>query len=121
MKLTMSMIFAKDVERMAAFYRDGVGLSVIPAESSEGWVVFDAGGTRLALHAIPPAIAAGITIARPPKAREDTPIKLIFTADDLAAARARLAAHGATMFEPRSPRWCDGLDPEGNVFQVMQG
>jgi catechol 2,3-dioxygenase-like lactoylglutathione lyase family enzyme len=40
MKLRMAMIFAKDINRMLAFYRDGLGLTLVPDQSGEGWVVF---------------------------------------------------------------------------------
>ena len=119
MELRHAMIFAKDMERMTAFYRDGIGLRVLPEAAQEGWVEFDAGGCLLALHAIPPAIAATIEITTPPQPRENTPIKLIFQTPDVAAARGHLIAHGATMFEVRARGWCDGLDPEGNVFQIV--
>ena len=42
----------------------------------------------------------------------------LVTTTDLAATRARLEAHGAIMDPPRDPRRCDGVDPEGNVFQI---
>ncbi len=120
MKLRQAMIFAKDMERMIAFYRDGLGLRLLPETRQDGWVEFDAGGVLLALHAIPAHIAATIDIATPPRAREDTPIKLVFEAADIATARTHLIAHGAVMFEPRTSGGCDGLDPEGNVFQVVE-
>jgi catechol 2,3-dioxygenase-like lactoylglutathione lyase family enzyme len=119
MKLRQAMIFAKDMERMTAFYRDGLGLREIIESRQDGWVEFDAGGALLALHAIPAHIAQGIRIESPPDAREDTAIKLVFEAPDVAAARAHLISHGAIMFEPRAWGGCDGLDPEGNVFQVV--
>ena len=103
---------------MTAFYRNALGLLFLAAESAEGWAVFDAGGLKLALHAIPPAIAANIEIADPPDARGETPIKLFFKCDDLDTARAHLLSHGAVMFEPKYGR-CDGLDPEGNVFSIV--
>ena len=71
MKLARAILFVKDLARMAAFYRDGVGL------------------------------AAGAEVD-----------------GDVAAARARLIAHGAVMHEPRPWGACDGVDPEGNVFQI---
>lgn len=80
---------------------------------------FEAGGVSLSLHAIPAQFAETIELATPAEAREGTPIKLVFEADDLAAARAHLIAHGAVMFEPRAWGGCDGLDPEGNVFQIV--
>jgi catechol 2,3-dioxygenase-like lactoylglutathione lyase family enzyme len=120
MRLKLAMIFVKDVERMTAFYRDGLGLQHLPAESSDGWVKFDAGGAELALHEIPAAIARNITISDPPEAREDGALKLVFETEDVDAARAHLAAQGAVMMEPANARRCDGLDPEGNVFTIRQ-
>jgi catechol 2,3-dioxygenase-like lactoylglutathione lyase family enzyme len=120
MNLARTMIFAKDMSRMIAFYRDGLGLRFLEERSNEGWAEFDAGGVLLALHAIPPEIARDLQITTPPKARESTPIKLVFASSDVVEARAHLAAHGAVMFEPRSWGACDGLDPEGNVFQIVE-
>jgi catechol 2,3-dioxygenase-like lactoylglutathione lyase family enzyme len=115
MRLATAMIFVKDFERMLAFYRDGLGLAV--KERQDGWAALDGG---VSLHAIPEKYAADIVIASPPVAREDTPIKLIFEAHDVVAARAKLAEHGAVMMEPRRNGSCDGLDPEGNVFQIAR-
>jgi hypothetical protein len=92
---------------------------VVPETRQSDWVEFDAGGALLALHAIPAHIAETIEIATPPEARAKTPIKLVFETADLVAARVRLVSHGAVMFEPRASGGCDGLDPEGNVFQVV--
>jgi predicted enzyme related to lactoylglutathione lyase len=119
MKLQTTLVFAKDMARMTAFYRDALGLTFLAEESEPGWAVLDAGGARLALHEIPAAIAAGIAITDPPEARGDTPIKLIFAATDLDAARDRLAAGGAVVLPARRPGSFDALDPEGNVFQVQ--
>ena len=119
MQLSMTLIIAKDMDRMIAFYRDGIVLRFLEAESSDGWAVFDAGGARLALHRIPEHIAKNILIATPPIARGETPIKLFFRASGaLDAARAHLVASGAVMFDPHDGR-CDGLDPEGNVFSIV--
>lgn len=112
-----AILFARDLERMTTFYRDALGLPILSGSPGEGWVELAAGDGRLGLHAIPPAIAAGITIRTPPEAREDTPIKLVFEVGDLAAARDRLTAHGAVVM-PRPWGSCDALDPEGNVFQI---
>jgi catechol 2,3-dioxygenase-like lactoylglutathione lyase family enzyme len=119
MELRRAIVFAKDLERMTAFYRDGLGLRPMPKTSSEGWVELDAGDSSLALHAIPAEIAKDIAIANPPWARASTPIKLVFQTDDLGAARAQLKAHWAVMSEPVGSGACDGVDPEGNVFQIV--
>jgi predicted enzyme related to lactoylglutathione lyase len=117
MELRRTIIFVKDMRRMTAFYRDGVGLR-LQSETNGDWVEFEAGGA-LALHAIPAGIAQGIVIADPPRARSETPIKLVFQTADVEAAREHLKAHGAVMSEPRSSGACDGVDPEGNVFQIV--
>ena len=118
MQLATALIFAKDIDRLIAFYRDGLGLRLL--DRSSGWARFDAGGTSLALHAIPAEIAARIEMTDPPRARSDMPIKLVFETDNVTTALAHLEAHGAVMFEPRSETSCDGLDPEGNVFQIAR-
>jgi catechol 2,3-dioxygenase-like lactoylglutathione lyase family enzyme len=120
MKLRRVMIFAKDMARMTAFYRDGLGLRLIPESRQEDWVELEAGGCSLALHAIPIGISKDIVIASPPEARDDTPMKLVFETPDLEAARSHLLSQGAVMHEPRSSGACDGLDPEGNVFQIVK-
>lgn len=118
-RLGAAIIFAKDMQQLAEFYHEALGLPVIAAPTAPGWLELDAGGVRLALHAIPPRTARQIEITHPPRAREENPIKLVFEVDDLEAMRRRLVQHGATMFEPRSTGICEGLDPEGNVFSLV--
>ena len=123
-RLHLALLFAKDMKKMADFYHDALGLPYLSAPTDPGWIEFDAGGTRLALHAIPPRISRQINITTPPRAREETPIKLVFEVDDVDGMRRHLNARGATMFEARvlgggRGQSCDGLDPEGNVFQLV--
>jgi catechol-2,3-dioxygenase len=118
MKLQTVLIFAKDLPRMTAFYQDGLGLPNVPERSSEGWVVLDAGGTFIALHAIPPHIARDIAIADPPDPRENTPIKLIFETADLEGDCPRLQRLGAQLLPARRSGSRDVADPEGNIFQL---
>jgi catechol 2,3-dioxygenase-like lactoylglutathione lyase family enzyme len=118
-ELKRTIIFAKDLARMEAFYRDGLGLRPMPERAQDGWVELDAGACSLALHAIPRPLAERISITDPPRAREDSAIKLTFVASDVAAARAHLTAHGAVMGPLRPWGGCDGTDPEGNVFQIV--
>jgi catechol 2,3-dioxygenase-like lactoylglutathione lyase family enzyme len=116
MELARAILFVKDLPRMAAFYRDTLGLPVV--DEQEGWVELAAGAASLGLHAIPDEIAAGITIETPASVREETPIKLAFAVADVAGQRARLVEAGVVMRDPR-PWGCDGIDPEGNVFQLI--
>jgi catechol 2,3-dioxygenase-like lactoylglutathione lyase family enzyme len=120
MKLGSVLVFAKDLPRMHAFYRDALGLVVV--EERDGFVTLDAGGAQLALHAIPEAYARHIQIADPPAPRSDTPIKMIFEVDDVPATRERLIARGAgardlAIFGDGRAA-CDCFDPEGNVFRI---
>lgn len=119
MILQQVILFAKDLPRLAEFYGMALGLTPIPETQTATWVEFVSGAVRFALHAIPPHIAADISIASPPAAREDTPLKLIFTVPDLAAAGERLQTLGATLL-PRLWGGLDALDPEGNVFGLIQ-
>jgi catechol 2,3-dioxygenase-like lactoylglutathione lyase family enzyme len=118
MRLHRAMIYVKDLPRMAAFYGEMLGLKRIDDGSLDSWVEFDAGGARFALHAIPADIARQIEISSPPQAREKKPVKLTFEVDDVDAERARLASLGATMVQRPWGSW-DGVDPEGNVFGIV--
>ena len=121
MKLSCAILFAKDVARLQNFYRDALRLVVCEAAPSGDWVRFEAGGASFALHAIPASIAARIVVDDPPRVRESTPLKLAFHADDPEAERERLVASGVTMRDVHrfdDLVFCDGVDPEGNVFQI---
>jgi catechol 2,3-dioxygenase-like lactoylglutathione lyase family enzyme len=121
MKLAVAILFARDVAKLRAFYEGVLGLAVVDETPDGDWVRLDAGGAGLALHAIPKSIAKNITIADPPKPRADAPLKLAFHADDPGEERKRLLALGVTMREVKrfgDVAFCDGVDPEGNVFQI---
>jgi catechol 2,3-dioxygenase-like lactoylglutathione lyase family enzyme len=110
-----AILFVADVTRMQAFYQGVLGLSVLTAEP--GWVRLDAGGVVLALHAIPP----GPKPPEPPPERVDACTKLCFHVDDIEAARAALVAAGVRMRKMNQygdVAFCDGIDPEGNIFQI---
>lgn len=113
--MAQTIVFVDDVPRMQAFYHAILGLPVIAAEP--GWVQLDAGAVIFALHAIRP----GPKLPEPPPERVDSHIKLCFHVDDIEAARAALVAAGVRMREVHrhgGVAFCDGIDPEGNVFQI---
>ena len=113
--MAQTIVFVDDVARMQAFYQGILGLPVITAEP--GWVQLDAGGVIFALHAIKP----GPKLPDPAPERVDSCIKLCFHVDDIDAARAALVAGGVRMREIHrygGVALCDGIDPEGNVFQI---
>ena len=116
--LKCALLYVKDLPRMTAFYRDGLGLRVVT--NSPTWVELDAGGATVGLHAIPDDIAKDIVITTPPARRESTPLKLIFEALDLDSAMAHATGAGAVMDAPSPWGSCNGIDPEGNVFQISR-
>jgi catechol 2,3-dioxygenase-like lactoylglutathione lyase family enzyme len=118
------VVFAKNKKRVSAFYRQTLGLSVIEEQPSHD--LLQGPGIELVIHAIPRRIAVQITITKPPRVREDTPLKPAFVVKDLEAVRAAAAATGGHL-KPLDAAWqirghtvLDGHDPEGNVVQFKQ-
>ncbi len=118
MRISRVILFVKDFEPMVVFYRECLGLSLVEGAETPGWAELEAGGLRLALHAIPGEVAQRIALETPARAREETPIKLVFVASDVAAERNRLVSLGVRISEMKPWGGCDGIDPEGNVFQI---
>lgn len=119
-----TVLYAKDVDRVVAFYCRVAGLTV--GSSGKDHVVLASAAFELVVLRIPAPIADSIEIAKPPVRRESTPIKLVFFVESIAAARAAAGplggALGGTDQEWRFERFkvCDGHDPEGNVFQLRE-
>ncbi|MEO5560464.1 MAG: glyoxalase/bleomycin resistance/dioxygenase family protein [Dokdonella sp.] len=119
-----AVIYAKDLDRLSAFYVAVTALSVINDQRDH--VVLEGGGFELVVVAIPARIAQRIDIENPPVRREESPIKLIFVVSSIAAARMLAPIHGGEL-NPAELEWelpggrvCDGHDPEGNVIQLRE-
>jgi predicted enzyme related to lactoylglutathione lyase len=117
-----AVIFAKEVLRVSAFYRELLSMSRLHADAEHH--VLQSPDLQLVIHAIPPHIASTFTIASPPEPREEAAIKLFFTVDDLDAAAATAHRLGGRINEQgwSGPGFQarDGCDPEGNVFQLRE-
>jgi predicted enzyme related to lactoylglutathione lyase len=119
-----AVVFAKDPARVAKFYEVIAGLSVVQVEN--GHVILESGVIQVVVHAIPQRIADTITIASPPKLRDERAVKLFFPVASLAEARDKALAMGGGLspvkkeWEARGFRACDGYDPEGNVVQFRE-
>ncbi len=118
------VIFAKDVERVSAYYQQTLNLSV--SETKNSHQVLNGPDIEVVIHAIPAALAASITIDQPPVSRGNAAIKPAFRVDDLEAVRAATVATGGTL-KPFKKAWnirgalvLDGCDPEGNIVQFKQ-
>ena len=79
--------FTNNVVAMRDFCRDAFGLAVV--EQEDGWVDLAAGGRNTAIH----AAGRGVTIGPDCVG----PHKIVFHADDVAAAREDLVRRGARM------------------------
>jgi len=119
-----SVVYAKDMDRVAAFYQRTLGLKEL--EDGPGFVVLGHGAVEVSIVRIPDAIARSIHIATPPAPREETPVKCSFLVDDLERVREAAEATGGSL-RPGADAWhwrgqlhLDGLDPEGNVVQFRQ-
>lgn len=113
-----TMIFVKDFDRMRRFYEEGFALRVDRSATTEGYVVLTGPDARLALHQIPDAVAARITIDDPPAARSEVAMKPLFSVADLTASKHKLASLGGQIFETAIDDAVDVIDPEGNVLGV---
>lgn len=105
------IIFTRNFAAMRDFYRDTFGLTVV--EEDEGWVDLAAGGCNIAIHAAGPNVNIGPDF--------EGPHKIVFHADDVAAAREDLVARGARMGPVKrfgALHLCDGSDPDENRFQL---
>jgi hypothetical protein len=118
------VVFAKHKARVAAFYQRTLGL--VATESAASHDLLQGPGVEVVVHAIPRRHSAGITIAKPPVLRENTPFKPAFVVGSLAAVREAALATGGGL-KPAEGAWhfrgmtvLDGHDPEGNVVQFKQ-
>ncbi len=114
LRLSMTMIFVKDLAKMTEFYTNVMGLVPIAANRWDNYVEFESG---FALHQIPKETAANIEVSVPPQERRRSPVKLFFAASHVPTEENRLRSAGVP--EVKRP-WgsIDWLDPEGNVFSL---
>ncbi len=117
-----AVIYVTSLESMSRFYAELFGLRA--AESADGYCVLVSDSVKLSLVAAPDARRT-MPLERPPRRRVNTPIKLAFEVADIALARATAASLGGQI-DASAAEWsfgglthCDGVDPEGNVIQLV--
>ena len=121
MRLSYAMLYVKDFKGMKQFYADMLCVEPTSQAASDDWATFEINDIRLALHAIPAAIAANIEITSPPVFRENQAFKMIFEVTDVERERERLESLGASTHRhnwQKAREACDMVDPEGNIFQL---
>ena len=119
-----AVIYAKDYRALAKFYEHVAGMT--QRESDKEYVLLETPSFQLVILQIPESIAANISIEKPPRKRENTPIKLFLNVTSIEQARRTAKALGGEL-NGEEKEWkfhgvkrCDGIDPEGNVFQVQE-
>lgn len=116
LSLIRIILFVQDIELLKNFYLHHFGLPVIEEVAGE-WIVLKTGPCQLALH----TIGAGYEHVE----TNITNTKLVFeTTEDIHLLREKLLLAGVPIgkvktFEGNPSLFCDGTDPEGNVFQFM--
>jgi len=116
--LSMIILYVQDIQNLKEFYREHFGLTLV--EEDEVWVVLNAGSIHIGFH----KIGAQFLEQLEPNHRFDNNSKLIFEIDgDLEEIRSRFVSNNIKMREIKTFEnydfWlCDGVDPEGNVFQL---
>lgn len=115
------ILFGHLVDKLKSFYVDNFNCSVIE-EIKDQWIVLKAGDIEIALH----RIGSEYEPKNGEIFRVESNAKLVFrTYDDIKEIRQRLTDNGVTVgninsFEGINSLFCDGEDPEGNVFQIEQ-
>jgi predicted enzyme related to lactoylglutathione lyase len=122
-----TLVYAKDLARLAAFYR--IVLSMTEVHATHELVVLRshdeaAHNGDLIVHQIPVQIAETIVVESPPVLREDAAIKPFFVVASFAEAQARATSMGGALFGPhyQGPgfRLTNAYDPEGNIIQLRE-
>jgi predicted enzyme related to lactoylglutathione lyase len=115
------IIFGHIVDRLKYFYTEHFGFSVVE-EIKDQWIVLNAGQVELAIH----RIGQGYEPEDGKEFKAESNTKLVFyISDNLEGFRQRLVDNGVVIgdvrsFEGINSLFCDGEDPEGNVFQIEQ-
>lgn len=115
-----AVLFAKNVERVAAFYVGALGFARESGGSDHAVLRCD--GFELVVHQIPKVIADAIVIASPPKRRTEGAVRLDYPVESIEQARTIARSLGGDV-DDVPPPWASrdadfffGYDPEGNQF-----
>lgn len=121
---TGAVIFAKNLDRIAAFYSEVLGLT--EANRDEDHILLESPGFQLAVHRI---VGGGSTTgdtSAPAARRSTAALKPVFFVQSISRLRAVAEKYGGAL-EPADQEWlfggftvCDGMDPDGNVIQFRE-
>jgi predicted enzyme related to lactoylglutathione lyase len=118
---SLIVIYAQDLARVAEFYTRTLSRPIVGRDV--GYIVIGDSAVEVAIVRTPDSLAAVNPIAKPPRVREETPLKPSFLVDDLDdVVRAAVDTGGGVKPVTAAWRWrgqlhLDGHDPEGNPVQ----
>jgi predicted enzyme related to lactoylglutathione lyase len=119
-----AVIYVKDLDRMRSFYEACFHMEV--ADGAHEYCVLESESLTLSLVKVPEQIAASLVVSDPPARRQEVPIKLAFMVASIDVLRTPFAEFGGVVdsatsqWEFRGGVHCDGVDPEGNVVQLVE-
>ncbi len=120
--MTAIVLWVEDLESASHFYRSLLAAEI--ADESQTFVRVASNQNEVLLHLVPEQYRGGLTV--PPQIREEASMKPIFVIEDIDAARSAVAGLNGQVYSAATEqvygtsRYCDGFDPEGNVFQVAE-
>ena len=119
-----AVLYVKQLDRMRSFYEQCFGLEV--GDTAADHCVLESETWTLSLVVVPDEVAATIHNSVPPRRRPEAAIKLAFDVPSIDNLRAKVVGLGGQV-DPSETQWdfqgfrrCDGVDPEGNVVQLMK-
>jgi catechol 2,3-dioxygenase-like lactoylglutathione lyase family enzyme len=121
LKLSTIIIFVQNVEKLKTFYVDSLKLTIVEEIRSE-WLLLQAGHCKIGLH----KIGDQYLDKNKGEFKFDNNTKIVFEPDeDIYKIRERLLNQNVsikevTTYENFDFLFCDGEDPEGNVFRLQQ-
>ena len=122
-----AVLYVKDLRRMRDFYESCFEMSALASEAEgEDFCVLESDEWELSLVSVPKAVAATLIVTDPPRRREDSPVKLVFSVASIEALRSKVVEAGGQLdpnesaWQFRGSRHLDCLDPEGNVVQLRE-
>jgi catechol 2,3-dioxygenase-like lactoylglutathione lyase family enzyme len=121
---TGAVLFAKNLERVAAFYSVVLGLS--EAGRDDDHILLESLGFQLVVHRLIGKGSEAREMTVPPTRRATAAFKPVFFVPSISRLRGLVERHGGVM-ESADREWafngvtvCDGIDPEGNVIQFRE-
>ncbi|WP_337965523.1 hypothetical protein [uncultured Flavobacterium sp.] len=119
-KLDTIILYVKNIQLLKNFYVENFNLKVL--EEDEIWILLNAGNVNIGFHKIGKKYMEQIE----PNHQFDNNTKIVFEIDDdLELIRKEFIEKNIPMRELKTfddyNFWlCDGIDPEGNIFQLKK-